>query len=474
MRFTVALFSAPIFAVAACAVTLPDEPDPALAALAQVEAAALFVAFEAQKLGSAGQSAAAAKALIDFQARLGAEMAARQAQCADLSVTALSPWVSAQERSDADTALEAAIPRLHALSWQLTPFLITQPDTLERSSAKPSTEISTRAKAYQLIQGAHQGVTLGQIAQSASVATRREAAASLRQRAMAEQALDDAVAQVRALPPAAPEVARFAATLTAPEVFPLLLQETADTFALDAVFSELIDADPANAAHWLARGRVRYERGWRRGAVGDYLAAAALTPQDPALAPLRQLLEGTPGIPASVWQEFVSAEAAMQVITARTLAQLAGEEPAPLAAPSERAARAATRNRARRFYACSFIGDPTERAAALQWVGEHHAAKSALFPVLAPDIINAFSTEARAANGDAGTLLRVHHRYAPLFGGTEFFWRAHVALFLRARHAVAASAAFDAAAAAVPQAEWLPAARSELARLLSSAKPAAP
>lgn len=459
---------------AACALTaraavpFPDTPDPAYADGSKFAAEEITVALRGKELEDAGKIAESVKTYDDFREKLAAAMAARLAHSADLSLAAINPWLPAPDREKAQRALEDSLTELHSHSLRLGVHYSFHVSLVEKLGKKPSDEVAARSRGYEFLRNIQTALNLVAMAKPEDYRIRRTAALNLRATALAEKPLAPAVAAARALPPAAAEAAKFAAGLA--KMRDPLTQLTADTFALDAICTELIHADPANAAYWLHRGHVRLARGWRRGAAADYLVAEALAPQDAGLAALRTAIQAAPELPVSIWQEYVGAEAEHRIVTVHTLEKMTGEKPGPLAEPIERHARAAIRNRARRLYACSFITEAAPRAAALQWVQARHELKTAMFPVLPPEIGNAFGPEVQAAGQDALAILGVHHRYAPLFAAAEPFWRAHVNLFLHAQHAVGVAAAIDVAAAVAPQADWLPLARQQLERLRAATK----
>ncbi|MBX3736870.1 MAG: hypothetical protein KF715_09290 [Candidatus Didemnitutus sp.] len=450
------------------AVTFPDQPDPAYADGTKFAAEELALALRAKNLEDAGKVAESVKAYDDFRERLAAEMAARLAHNADLSLATINPWLPEPARHQAQLEIENSIPELHSLSLRLGTQYSLQSSLIEKLGKTPSDEVAARTSGYEFLRNIQTALNLVALAQPADYRARRAVALALRADTLAEKPLASAIATARALPPPADAVAKFAAGLA--QAREHLTSLTADTLALDAVCSELIVSDPARAAYWIQRAHVRLARGWRRGAVADFLVAAALAPQDDGLAALRTAIQAAPEYPASIWQEYVGLEAGKRIIAVHTLEKLGRQTPGPLAEPFERHARAALRNRARRLYACSFIGDAAPRTASLQWVQTHHVLNSAMFPVLSPEIGAAFGPELQAAGQNVSAVLAVHDRFAPLFATAEPFWRAHVDLFLRLQQPVAAAAAIEIATAIAPQADWLPLARQHLATLSAAAK----
>lgn len=455
-------------AIAAHAVTFPDTPNPAYADGTKFAAEELTVALRAKELEDAGKIAESVKTYDDFREKLAAEMASRLAHSADLSLAVINPWLPEPERERAQRELEDSIAELHSHSLRLGTQYSFHASLIEKLGNKPSDEIAARSRSYEFLRNLQTALNLVAMAKPEYYRARRSVALALRAAALADQPLAPAVATARALPPAAETVGKFAAGLA--KTRDPLTSLTADTLALDAVCSELIVSDPANAAYWIQRGHVRLARGWRRGAAADYVVAAALAPQHADLAALRTAIQAAPELPVSVWQEYVGSEAEYRIVTVHTLEKLNNQPPGPLAEPIERHARAALRNRARRLYACSFIGEATPRAVALQWVKARHELKAAMFPVLPRELGDAFGPEVQAAGQNTLAVLAVHHRFAPLFASAEPFWRAHTELFLRAQHPTGVAACIDVATVVAPQAEWLPLARQHLATLQAAAK----
>lgn len=450
------------------AVTFPDTPNPAYADDTKFAAEELTLALRAKELDDAGKTSESAKLYDDFREKLAAEMAARLAHNADLSLTTINPWLPEPARDQAQLEIENSIPALHSLSLRLGTQYSFHASLIEKLGKTPSDEVAARSQSYEFLRNLQTALNLIAMSKPEDYRARRAAALALRAAALSDQPLAPAVATARALPPAADQVAKFAAGLAKTREH--LTSLTADTLALDAVCSELIVSDPANASYWIQRGHVRLARGWRRGAAADYVIAAALAPQPAELAALKTAIQAVPEYPATIWQEYVGIEAEKRIVTVHALEKLNQQQPGALAEPFERHARAALRNRARRLYVCSFIGEAAPRAAALQWVQTHHTLRSAMFPVLPPELGAAFGPELQAAGQNVQAILAVHDRFAPLFATAEPFWRAHTELFLRLQHPVGVAAAIDVAAVVVPQAEWLPLARQHLATLQAAAK----
>lgn len=468
LRRTVLVTGALLALAADAAVAFPDTPGADVNALND-EALAVGLATQQHTAAARHDEALAQSAAM--QEKIAAEMAARLATAADLSLAVVCPWLPEAERVAADATLEALLPDLHQLSWTLAAYVATAAGNLKAAGKEVSAETAARASAYELLVRSNQAANVGQLMQGANFRATRELAAELRRTCLAQQPVDALVARARELP-APPKQLRDLAALTArPAQFPSLIALTADTCALDALYTGFIDADPAHAPHWLARGRVRFERGWRRGAIADLFVATALAPEDPGVAALRELIVAAPETPAGIWQEYVGEDAAIQVTAVRTLSQLANLPPTPAPERHERGARAATRNRARRLYACSFIGDDTQRTAALAWVAARHTLKRTFFPIIPDELGAQFGTDVQAAGNNALAVLKIHNRYAPLFAGTEGFWQRHTNLLAQVGQYPAALAALDAAAQVAPEAGWIASFRSQIqARLAPAAK----
>lgn len=458
--FSTALLALALAVATRAAVPLPDQPG--VTDLAAFRAACESSAATILLLDRTGKSAEATKLHAALWERYDAEVFARRAQAADLSLAVVNPWLTAAER----TAATEKLTRAAADLADLATFTMPDPATRDQFLAKLGRQVTDadrqRAQTHLLLQKIRNGIAINQLTHRDLAARRREIVARLERLAAAAEPLDAAITDARDLPLAAEAVRALAANFSDGAAVDAMFQLTSDSLALDATLTQLIASDPANLTFWLARARSRFALGWRAAAIVDLTIASNFQTDDPGVKALTEKIRAVPAQVASLWQESVDGENVQFIMRARRVREMAGEPAEALVPDLERTARAAVRNRARRLYACSFISKPASRAAAFKLIDEENSLAPGLFPVLAPEISPQFGIDADAAGTDGRAAFAVHHRYAPLFGTTEAFWYRHVRLFISANQIPGARVALEVASAMFPEAPWVAEFRAHL------------
>lgn len=458
--FSAALLTLAIAGAAHATVPLPDQPS--VTDLASFRLECESSAATILLLDRTGKSAEATKLHARLWERYDAEVFARRAQAADLSLAVVNPWLTAAERTAAADQLKRAAAELTDLATFTMPDPATRDQFLEKIGRKLTDADRERAKTHLLLQKIRNGIAINQLTNRELAARRREVVARLEKLAETSEPIEAAITDARDLPLASEAVRSLAANFSDGAAVDAMGQLTADSFALDATLTQLIASDPANPTFWLARARGRWALGWRPAAVIDLVVASNFNPNDPGVLELSAKVRAVPPQVASIWQEAVDAENVQFIMRARRVREMAGEPPEALAPDLERTARAAVRNRARRLYACSFISKSGNRAAAFQFVDEQNSLAPGSFPVIAEELGTQFGAEADATGTDGRAAFAVHHRYAPLYGTTEAFWYRHVRLFIAANQPAGARVALEVASAMFPEAPWVAEFRAHL------------
>ncbi|MDQ5977425.1 MAG: hypothetical protein QG602_397 [Verrucomicrobiota bacterium] len=455
-----ALLLATLTLTARAAIPLPDVPT--VTDLDEFQLTCQSQQATISLLESTGQKDKAAELRDALWERYDAELFARRCQLADLSLTVLNPFLPAEERKAADGSLDATVAEIARLSVFTAPAAAQRARDRERSGAKPTPVQLARAEAHATLQAIRQQLAQEALALPGPARLRRELVARLTSTIAAGQPITDLATTARELPSATEALQNLTRRFAEPGLIEELYQRTSESLALEATLTDLIEAAPANSTFWLARARARQQLGWRGGAVLDLTVAGNLAPEPPpGFDALLKILKETPVSVAAICQEWLDDEAADTLRHKRGADELAGRPVTEHAPALERAARAASRNRARHLYATSFTAKSEIRARALPLILAAHPTRPGFFPFVSPALLQQYEAELTAAGNDGARHIAIQQRYAALLGVTEGFWYRQITLLLGTSQNPAAFAATDIAGVMFPDAAWVKEARAK-------------